>query len=193
MKRLFLLVLILAIISIPSYAGITIGAFGGYNLFLNDVPGSGITKGGLTIGGNIGYKMSLLTVGLMSGHFPLYKYSIDHPAIPTILPAYTENYTASAIPVLVYAKLKPPVLPIYGMAGAGIYFVKVKIENVGANKETTSSSSSEGKFGFTIGAGYQFGLLPIIKIDIGGLYHMISTEGESTKMFTILAAVNLEF
>lgn len=193
MRRLLFLALILAMVSVPSYAGITIGAFGGYNLLLNDVSGSGITKGGLAFGGNVGYKISLLTIGILSGYFPMYKSSIDYPAIPTVLPAHTENYYISAIPVLGYAKLKPPVIPVYGIAGAGVYFVKTKIENIGANKETTESSSSKGKFGFALGAGYQFGLPPIIKVNIGGLYHMISTDNESTKMFTILAAVNLEF
>ena len=81
---------------------IKIGAFGGYNLYLNHVSG---TTGGVAFGGTLSYDLVILDVGLLSGYFPMYSWrSLD---------VYT-------IPVLVYGKFG--LGPIYLMGGAGVYF-----------------------------------------------------------------------
>lgn len=196
MKRLTLTVLLIALLcAVPALqAGISIGAFGGYNILLNDITGTDVTKGGVCYGGKIGFTLPLVTIGVLSGYFPVFNYKVEQPAIPALgIPANTYEYKSYAVPVLGFVQLN--LGPIFLLGGAGMYASKTTttIPAAGVTGSTESSSSSSD-FGFALGAGWRIGFPMVpISFEIGGLYQSISTEGEATTMLSALAGVNLKF
>jgi opacity protein-like surface antigen len=54
---------------------------------------------------------------------------------------------------------------------------------------TGSASSSESKFGFNVGAGVSFPVGPKSKMNLTGLYHSVSTEGQSLNYLQFRAGV----
>ena len=85
MKRIFLFSFIISFaITINAYSGISIGGFGGYNLYLDDVIGPSADteqtvdeiKNRLAGGVKIGYSLPVLTVGILVEYLPLYNMSL---------------------------------------------------------------------------------------------------------------------
>ena len=71
-------------------------------------------------------------------------------------------------------------------AGAGYYSVSAKDEDTTAS---TNVTASDGKFGFNLGAGVGFPMGPKTKLNIMGMYHSVSTSGQSTNYMGVRAGV----
>jgi opacity protein-like surface antigen len=71
-------------------------------------------------------------------------------------------------------------------AGAGYYSVSAKVAD---NTTSTDATSSEGKFGFNMGAGVAFPMGPKTKMNIMGNYHSVSTSGSSTNYFGVRCGI----
>lgn len=194
MRRLLIIMVIFSfILTANTLSGISIRVFGGYNLYLNDLPSSdNVTKGGFAYGLSLGYDIPFLTIGLITAYLPYYSYEYASPADPTITSAHTHDIDMYGYPVLVFARIGLGPLPFYIMGGAGVYFSKYTEEIIAANvKDSTENTKSSSDFGFALGAGYKMGL-GIITIDIGGLYHSIKLESGNIGMFTINAGLTLK-
>jgi hypothetical protein len=73
----------------------------------------------------------------------------------------------------------------FAQAGAGLYSVSAKVEDSVAGSLTDSSS----KFGFNVGAGVNVPVGPATKMNFTGLYHSVSTEGESLHYLQFRAGI----
>ena len=73
----------------------------------------------------------------------------------------------------------------FAQAGAGLYGVSSKFEDTGS----PSISSSESKFGFNVGAGVNVPVGPATKMNFTGLYHSVSTSGQSLNYLQFRAGV----
>ena len=71
-------------------------------------------------------------------------------------------------------------------AGAGYYSVSAKDEDT---TTSTNVTASDGKFGFNLGAGVGFPMGPKTKLNIMGMYHSVSTSGQSTNYMGVRAGV----
>ena len=71
-----------------------------------------------------------------------------------------------------------PVGPsFFAQGGAGLYSVNVKVETTDT---IYASDNTDSKFGFNLGMGVGFPVGPKTKLNLLGMYHSISTEGQST-------------
>jgi len=76
-----------------------------------------------------------------------------------------------------------PVGPSFcAQAGVGYYSVSVKDEDTTAS---TNATVSDGKVGFNFGAGVGFPVGPKTKLNLMGMYHSVSTEGNSTNYMNV--------
>jgi opacity protein-like surface antigen len=73
----------------------------------------------------------------------------------------------------------------YAQAGAGWYNVSAKVED----SLLGSANDSQSKIGFNIGAGVNFPVAPTTKMNVGLMYHTVSTEGQSTNYINFRAGV----
>ena len=73
----------------------------------------------------------------------------------------------------------------YAQAGAGLYNVSFDVKD-GVNPDV---SDSQSKFGFNAGAGVSFPVSPKSRANITGLYHSVSTEGESLNYLQFRAGI----
>lgn len=73
----------------------------------------------------------------------------------------------------------------FAQAGAGLYSVSSKIED---NTLGTADASSS-KFGFNVGAGVNIPVGPATKMNFTGLYHSVSTEGQSLNYMQFRAGI----
>jgi Outer membrane protein beta-barrel domain len=73
----------------------------------------------------------------------------------------------------------------FAQGGAGYYNVSVKDEN----SVYPEVSNSEGKFGFSIGAGVGFPVGAGTRMNVSGHYNSVSTEGESLNYLAFRAGV----
>ena len=73
----------------------------------------------------------------------------------------------------------------YAQAGAGMYSVKAKVED----SVLGSADDSQSKIGFNFGAGVNFPVAPTTKMNVGLMYHTVSTEGQSTNYLNFRAGV----
>ncbi len=73
-------------------------------------------------------------------------------------------------------------------AGAGYYSGSFKDEDTTLG---TNASTSDGKFGFNFGAGVGFPMGPKTKLNIMGMYHSVSTTGQSTNYMGVRAGVGI--
>ena len=176
MRRISIITIIFILLFSGAAHGFKIGAFGGYNIYLNDAPGN-TTKGGIAFGGTMAWNLIVMDIGLLSGYFPIYSSYVAR------LDSYGKEYDVYAytIPALAYSKIG--LGPIYLMGGLGVYY------NKSCNMNDTYHSLD---FGFAIGGGYKMGL-GIIGINIGVLYHNISTDGSGISMLTLLGGIELGF
>jgi opacity protein-like surface antigen len=73
-------------------------------------------------------------------------------------------------------------------AGAGYYSVSAKDEDTTLS---TNATASDGKFGFNFGAGVGFPMGPKTKLNIMGMYHSVSTSGQSTNYMGVRAGIGI--
>ncbi|MGE5175083.1 MAG: outer membrane beta-barrel protein [Hyphomicrobiales bacterium] len=73
----------------------------------------------------------------------------------------------------------------YAQAGAGLYSVSSKVEDNTLGTVTGSSS----KFGYNLGAGVNFPVGPATKMNFTGLYHSVSTDGETLHYMQFRAGI----
>ena len=73
----------------------------------------------------------------------------------------------------------------YAQAGARWYNVSAKVED----SLLGSANDSQSKIGFNIGAGVNFPVAPTTKMNVGLMYHTVSTEGQSTNYINFRAGV----
>jgi len=81
-----------------------------------------------------------------------------------------------------------PVGPaFYAQGGLGLYNVSVSQES--SDALVGNSDASDSKMGFNVGAGVTFPVGPKSRLNFNGLYHSISTEGESTNYLQFRAGI----
>ncbi len=73
----------------------------------------------------------------------------------------------------------------YAQGGLGMYSVKAKVED----STLGSADDSQSKIGFNIGAGVNFPVAPTTKMNIGLMYHTVSTSGQSTNYVNFRAGI----
>ena len=73
----------------------------------------------------------------------------------------------------------------YMKFGAGVYNIGAKLESPSGDADDSNS-----ELGFNFGGGMNFATQGNMSWGLGGAYHMIQTEGESTNMFTLGMNVN---
>lgn len=73
----------------------------------------------------------------------------------------------------------------YAQGGAGMYNVSMDIND----SVLGDASDSQSKFGFNVGAGVGFPVGPKTRLNLTGLYHSVSTEGESINYIQMRAGV----
>ena len=79
-----------------------------------------------------------------------------------------------------------PVGPsFYAQGGAGLYSVSGKVED----SVVGNSSDSQSKLGFNMGAGVSFPVGPKSRMNFTGLYHSVSTDGQSTNYLQFRAGI----
>ena len=77
-------------------------------------------------------------------------------------------------------------------AGAGLYRLNAKVKGtVTADGESVSvdESDNETKAGIQGGGGIMFAASPSVSVGVGGQFHNVFTDGESTQFFTVAAMV----
>jgi len=74
----------------------------------------------------------------------------------------------------------------YAQGGAGMYKISMDINDSVAGD---ISPDGESKFGFNVGAGVGFPVGPKTRLNLTGLYHSVSTEGESLNYIQMRAGV----
>ena len=103
----------------------------------------------------------------------------------------TVNAKNTLVPVLVHAKLLTPwgkELHPYGVFGAGIYHLSSKLEY-----SAGSSTSSDTKFGFNLGAGASHKTSSNVELGIEARYHWISSSPNSINLLTVRAQMLFAF
>jgi len=76
----------------------------------------------------------------------------------------------------------------YAQGGAGLYAVSGKTVGTVAGF-ATNSDESQSKIGFNFGAGVNFPVAPTTKMNVGLMYHTVSTEGQSTNYVNFRAGI----
>jgi len=162
--------------------GFEIGAFGGYNMLLNNNDQiQSPTKGGIAFGAKAAFVMPVISAGLSVGYFPIYHANWSVASV-------SYDYTSYVVPIDAFAQLS--LGPIYLLGGVGIYSLHSTISPTVTIANSTGSSS---KFGYELGAGFTFGTAPV-NFELGGLYQQITGNGNwNPSMFSILAGINFVF
>lgn len=88
-------------------------------------------------------------------------------------------------PTLRYTFTKGVGTQFFGQTGAGLYSVGAEIDDSVLGNE----SESESKFGFNLGAGIDFPLSPKSRMNVTGLFHNVSTEGQSLNYLQFRAGI----
>jgi len=73
----------------------------------------------------------------------------------------------------------------FAQGGAGLYNVSMDIKD----SVVGDASDSQSKFGFNVGAGASFPVGPKTRMNLTGLYHTVSTEGQSLNYVQFRAGV----
>ncbi len=88
-------------------------------------------------------------------------------------------------PTLRYTFTKGVGTQFFGQTGAGLYSVGAEIDDSVLGNE----SESESKFGFNLGAGIDFPLSPKSRMNVTGIFHNVSTEGQSLNYLQFRAGI----
>jgi opacity protein-like surface antigen len=100
----------------------------------------------------------------------------------------TTKYSASIVrinPAVRYTFGPGVGTSFYAQGGAGYYSVSAKIED----SVLGNASDSQSKIGFNFGAGVSFPVAPTTKMNLGVMYHTVSTSGQSTNYVNVRAGV----
>jgi opacity protein-like surface antigen len=73
----------------------------------------------------------------------------------------------------------------YAQGGAGLYNVSMDIKD----SVVGDASDSQSKVGFNVGAGVSFPVGPKSRMNLTGLYHTVSTEGQSLNYMQFRAGI----
>jgi opacity protein-like surface antigen len=189
MKRIhvalvFTAVLALAFASVASAAPSngTVELNAGYSKSSNEVTATESMGGGISFGAGYWRNASpQISWGLEAGFDNLGKAE-DNTSTPVtefsssafrVNPALRFNFGQSNGPAF------------YAQGGAGLYNVSFDVKD-GVNPDV---SDSQSKFGFNVGAGMSFPVSPKSRANITGLYHSVSTEGESLNYLQFRAGI----
>ena len=182
--------LVFAAVSVLAFASVasaspsngTVELNAGYSKSSTEVMPSETMGGGISFGAGYWRNASpQVSWGLEAGLDNLGKFSDDTTTPATELsssafrvnPAVRFNFGRSAGPAF------------YAQGGAGLYNVSFDVKD-GVNPE---QSDSQSKFGFNVGAGVSFPVSPKTRANITGLYHSVSTEGESLNYLQFRAGI----
>ncbi|MBN1897251.1 MAG: outer membrane beta-barrel protein [Spirochaetes bacterium] len=175
-KTSILIVFLIFLIGVNSYASVKAGLWGGYNMIFENYEGqTNISKGHIAFGIKATYDMNLFKAGLLVSYMPLVDSEITGAT-------NTSNFSQTDIPMIVFGQINFDAF--YVLVGAGLHlaFSKTTI-NQEATKET------EVNLGLALGTGYEIDLGKW-SIDAGVLFHMLMFEKESTEILTFHAGVN---
>jgi hypothetical protein len=155
----------------------------GYSKSSNEVTGTESLGGGITFGAGYWRNASpQLSWGLEAGFDNLGSAEYDNGSTPDnsisssafrVNPAIRFNFGQSMGP------------SFYAQAGAGLYNVSMDIED----SVLGNASDSQSKVGFNGGLGVSFPVGPKSRASVTGLYHSVSTEGESLNYMQFRAGI----
>ena len=155
----------------------------GYSKSSNEVTGTESLGGGITFGAGYWRNASpQLSWGLEAGFDNLGSANYDNGNTPDneisssafrVNPALRFNFGQSMGP------------SFYAQGGAGLYNVSMDIKD----SVLGDASDSQSKFGFNVGAGVSFPVSPKSRASLTGLYHSVSTEGESLNYLQFRAGI----
>lgn len=139
--------------------------------------------GGLSFGAGYWRNTSpILSMGLEAGYDNLGKANYDN-GTTTNNEIKTNNFRVNpALRFNIGAGIGPS---FFAQGGAGLYHVAVDTKD----SVTGNLSSTESKFGFNVGAGVSFPVGPKSKMNLTGLYHSVSTSGQSLNYLQFRAGV----
>jgi opacity protein-like surface antigen len=166
---------------VPSMGTLELNA--GYAKSSNEVTGTDQLGGGLTFGAGYWRNASpSVSWGAELGFDNLGNVNYDNGNT-------TDNQISSSafrVNPAIRFKFGAPVGPsFHAQAGAGLYNVSMDIkDSVDGNV-----SQSQSKFGFNVGAGVSFPVGPKTRANLTGLYHSVSTEGESLNYLQFRAGI----
>ena len=109
--------------------------------------------------------------------------SSDYEKLESVRHSTPVNATNTLIPVLVHVRLLTPWgsdLHPYGVVGVGLYHRSSKLEYSGG-----SSSASDTKFGFSLGAGVRRKTSNNVELGAEARYHWISDSPDSFNLLTL--------
>ena len=155
----------------------------GYAKSSNEVTGTESLGGGLTFGAGYWRNASpQVSWGLEAGFDNLGNLEYDNGDTPD------NEVTMKAFRVnpAIRFKFGAPVGPsFFAQGGAGMYNVSMEIKD----SLDGNSDASESKIGFNVGAGASFPVGPKSRMSLTGLYHSVSTEGESLNYLQFRAGI----
>jgi len=190
MNRIYV-ALVFAAVSVLAFASVasaspsngTVELNAGYSKSSNEVTGTESLGGGITFGAGYWRNASpQMSWGLEAGFDNLGSAEYDNGNTPDntikssafrVNPAVRFNFGRSAGPAF------------YAQGGAGLYNVSMDVED----SVLGNASDSQSKFGFNVGAGVSFPVSPKSRANITGLYHSVSTEGESLNYLQFRAGI----
>ena len=166
------------------------GAHGGYGLPTGDF--KDVYDGGLTVGASGCYMFTGnygLELAVEWSKFPVTDAYLDLlKALPGVTDADANfQFLPVTFDFVANFPMGGPVAP-YLKGGLGMYFETAEVE-INGEKDT----ATENDFGFNLGGGVKFPLSETTVIDVGGCFHNVMTEDESTQYFTISAGVGFMF
>jgi len=161
--------------------------------------GSEYWNPGFSIGGNAFYPVApSLAVG---GRIAYNRWTPDEEALTAPFAGYGIDWdisgSASIVEFVPAIRIAPPTPPnqsinFFGQFGFGLFQMnftaRVRGTYAGQTVETFSEDS-EMKTGFSLGGGITVGGGKRLGFEILPLYHIILTEGESTKYFSVAVGV----
>jgi len=195
MKKVILLfcIAILFLFCASSFAqvGLSIKGQGTYGILLKpDIqeagfPNEKLTKGGFGFSGQVLYRAvgKIISLGVEAGYLRFFKdeYRISGTK-------YKESLSAIPILGIIQLEAPTPLVSPYLQVGAGVYPLTAKLVVSGVTLKDTTTD-----FGIMAAAGVAIPLAPTLNLDVGGKFHMIFTEGESTIMLNPVVGILIRF
>jgi opacity protein-like surface antigen len=164
--------------------GYSVGVTGGLSMPMSDL--GDVYQSGYNIGGMADYEFtSMLGFGIDAGYHSWNAKDDIEAALAAFAvlagaaPGTTVDVKLTAIQYGVHGKLTPPVVgPIhpYGQIGVDGYNLKEAIEL--SDPSFPGGDISKNLFGYNVGAGVNFTMMPTLSLGILGQYHYVSSEND---------------
>ncbi len=196
MKKILILTIIFIMFLTVQAHSFSLGVWGGYNLYLEDVDDN-TTKNGVAFGAKLGLiDLPIISFGVIGGYLSMYSYETKFSSY------IKEKHHTFDVPVIAYGQLEFAGIFVLGGIGAHLkYSTEEEINTLISS--TKKDVKSNARLGVTLGGGYKMGMGPI-GLEIGALYHLVFdkekevdpatlkiTENENTiKMVTVYAGLN---